>query len=53
MQKHHSFLTYIGNKLGQICQSYDVITLRVITIFSKREATIPIRSFDRANFSRL
>jgi hypothetical protein len=32
-------------KLGQICQSYDVIN-----IFSKWEATIPIRLFDKAYF---
>jgi hypothetical protein len=34
--------------LGQICQSYDVIN-----IFSKWEATIPIRLFDKAYFSGL
>jgi hypothetical protein len=39
---------YIEKKLGQICQSYDVIN-----IFSKWEATIPIRLFDRAYFSGL
>jgi hypothetical protein len=53
MQKHVKqffkfcvFLTYIEQKLGQICQSYDVIN-----IFSKWEATILIRLFDRAYFS--
>jgi hypothetical protein len=35
----------IEAKLGQICQSYDVIN-----IFSKWEVTIPIRLFDKAFF---
>jgi hypothetical protein len=35
-------------KLGQICQSYDVIN-----IFFKCEDTIPIRLFDRAYSSGL
>jgi hypothetical protein len=34
--------------MGQICQSYDVIN-----IFSKWEATIPIRLFEKAYFSGL
>jgi hypothetical protein len=41
-------LAYIEKKLGQICQSYDVIN-----IFSKWEATIPIRLCYRAYFSEL
>jgi hypothetical protein len=39
---------YMEKKLGQICESYDVIN-----IFSKWEATISIRLFDRAHFSGL
>jgi hypothetical protein len=35
-------------KMGQICQSYDVIN-----IFSKWKATIPIILFDKAYFSGL
>jgi hypothetical protein len=53
MQKHVKqfflilrLLTYIEKKLGHICQSYDVIKF-----FSKWEATIPIRLFDKASFS--
>jgi hypothetical protein len=39
-------LTYVEKKLGQICESYDVIN-----IFSKWDAAIPIRLFDKAYFS--
>jgi hypothetical protein len=46
MQKH--IKQYMQKKLGQICQSYDVIN-----IFFKWEATIPIRLFDRAYFPGL
>jgi hypothetical protein len=38
-----AFFNEYRKKLGQICQNYDVIN-----IFSKWEATIPIRLFDRA-----
>jgi hypothetical protein len=42
-----SFNVY-RKKVGQICQSYDVIN-----ILFKWEATIPIRLFDGAYFSGL
>jgi hypothetical protein len=45
-QKCLSTYVYRKKKLGQICQSYDVIN-----IFVKWEVTIPIRLFDRTYFS--
>jgi hypothetical protein len=42
------FLILRRKKSGQICQSYDVIN-----IFSKREATIPIRLLKDAEFKKL
>jgi hypothetical protein len=54
MQKHVKqffklgLLTYIEKKLGKICQSY-----HVINIFSKWEAPIQIRLFDKAYSSEL
>jgi hypothetical protein len=41
-----AFFNVYRKKLGQFCQNYDVIN-----IFSKWEATIRIRLFDRAYFN--